>query len=112
MFFDPDRAERIEALKAAREEADRLERRQERESFLAAISALVQISVEASKASAAQATALSTFLDGFRITERPTSRVLTEEDDYRRYMTEHDKAEVEAGIKAMKDVLDDPFVDN
>lgn len=92
-------------------EADRLERRQEREAFMTALAAMVQVSTEASKASAAQAGALQAFLNGFITTSAPTSRVLTEEDDYRRYMTEHDKAEVEQGITAMKGILDDPFAD-
>lgn len=74
--------------------ATQVERREERETFLAAIQGMTAVSTEASKANQAQATALKSFLDSFAVTSPPQRREWDEEADDKRYIEKHLPAEL------------------
>jgi hypothetical protein len=74
--------ERIEA-------AARAEKAEERAAFLAAITSISQVSIEAARTSQAQAKALSTFLDSFKVTEAPQLREWDPEANDKRYLEKH-----------------------
>lgn len=75
-------AERIAA-------AERLERRQEREAFLAAVTAMTSLSEKAFEANRAQNETFRTFIDGFKVTEAPTYRGYDESEADKKWLTDH-----------------------
>lgn len=80
---------RLQEIKERTEAAARLERQEERAAFLIALQSMAAVSTEAAKASQAQAAALSTFLDSFKVTTAPTARGWDEAEDNRRYVETH-----------------------
>lgn len=103
-----------EDAKADALELDACRRKDEREAFLTAINATTAISVKAMEASTANASVLSSFMDGFKVTGAPKSRVLDEQADYVKYLKDHGYAvppefEKLDALGQMKFILDDDF---
>lgn len=63
-----------------------LERERERDAYLAALNGMLKVCVAASDASRAQSEALTQFLKGFEVTDRPKDRPFDEQADYNRYL--------------------------
>lgn len=74
---------------------ERAERQEEKAAFLAALQSITTVAVESSKASQAQANALSTFLDSFKAIDTPKVREWDEDEANRRYVEKHMPAEMQ-----------------
>lgn len=108
-----ERNERQAEIAAAIRQSEMDQRKQEREAYLAALTAITQVAIEGAKAHAAQAQALTTFLEGFKVTGNPNSRVVDEAKDFENYLrkTMHSDDEVKAALREYNLILDDPFAD-
>lgn len=74
---------------------ERIERQEEKAAFMAALQSITSVAVESSKASQAQAGALSTFLNSFNSTDQPRVREWDEEAANKRYIEQHMPAEMQ-----------------
>jgi hypothetical protein len=110
-LWGSDRKLREMEVQASIAQAAVEERRQEREAYLTALQAMVQVSAEASKAHAANAAALQTFLEGFKVSEKPKSRVVDEAEDFENYLKAkgHKKDAIDAALADYNLILNDDF---